>query len=605
MARMIPPNISFSCSSPGERLLFSRFRDDPATSNWIVLHSLGIAEHPVRREGEIDFVVLVPDEGILCLEVKAGQVARENGVWKYGKEPFTDKSSVGPFRQASEGMHAIRKQVAQVNPGLGRLLFFSGVFFTLIDFEETSPEWHAWQYADRSMLSRHPVSECCLRMLRKAHDHIRSVPSAKWYDPLKSRPTELQLKELVKILRGDFEYFISPRVELEEAERRIARFTEEQYSALDVLEENPRVVFKGPAGTGKTLLAIEAASRAINRKKRTLFVCYNRLLGHWLSKQVKSSGDNYELLEVGTLHQFLLRLSGMAATDSESPDFWTQELPAKVIERALEDIIKAPQFDYLVVDEAQDLVTEEYLDVMDLLLEGGLSGGNWAFFGDFERQAIYIRRERDGITDVPSILRKRSPFHFSFPLRNNCRNTEPIAIGLEIACGLDPGYSRILEDSMAGEIEVHFYRNADEQEHLLEQSLHGLGNVFLPNEIIVLSTREDSSSVASRLSARKKGLDLRPLRQEAMDTKCTAFTTIHAFKGLESPAVILTDVEKLGGDKASALIYVGMSRARFKLVMLLHENCRDDYMRVVQEGFLAKKRKEEDHGRSRTKSAKP
>jgi hypothetical protein len=44
----------------------------------------------------------------------------------------------------------------------------------------------------------------------------------------------------------------------------------------------------------------------------------------------------------------------------------------------------------LVIDEAQDLLEDEYLDVLDLLVKGGLAGGRWAFFGDFERQAIYI-----------------------------------------------------------------------------------------------------------------------------------------------------------------------------------------------------------------------
>ncbi len=605
MARMIPPYISSSCCSPGERLLFRRFKEDPATSEWIVLHSFGVAKHPVRREGEIDFVVMVPGEGILCLEIKAGQVARENGVWKYGKEPFVRTSLVGPFRQASEGMHAIHKQVTSDDSDLGFLLFSSGVIFTLVDFHEMSPEWHSWQYADRSMLGRYPVSECCLHILAKAHDHIRKVPSAKWYDPAKSRPTKKQVMKLAGILRGDFEYTVSPRVALEEEERRIIKFTEDQFSALDVISENPRIVFKGPAGTGKTFLAIEAAKRATSSKKRTMLTCYNRLLGHWLSIQMRGSFDSQDtLLEVGTFHGILMNLAGMDSEDIKGEDFWTSKLPEVVVERALEGIINVPIFDYLIIDEAQDLLRDEYLDVLDLLLYGGLSSGKWVFFGDFERQAIYRHDNWDeaGTQDLLSILKQRSPHYFSFPLRTNCRNAEAIAVGIEITCGLKPGYSRILENSLEGDIDVVFYHNDLEQEHFLEKSLTELRNVFQPEEIVVLSSREDNSSAAGHLFTQGKFTDLTPLRLEAGHKGYTAFCSIHAFKGIESPAVIITDIENLRGDQASALTYVGMSRARLKLVIFLHARCRAAYTEMVRRGFILRRTKGESDGKARKKS---
>ena len=43
------------------------------------------------------------------------------------------------------------------------------------------------------------------------------------------------------------------------------------------------------------------------------------------------------------------------------------------------------------------------------------------------------------------------------------------------------------------------------------------------------------------------------------------FSTIQAFKGLESSTVILTDIDNYDDDK---LIYVGLSRARFDLHVL-------------------------------------
>lgn len=589
MARMIPPVLPPSCRSPGEKMLFSRFKEDPETRNWVVLHSLGVATHPKRLEGEIDFVVIVPDEGVLCLEVKAGSVVREDGVWRYGSGPSAKISPVGPFKQASDAMHALKEHVKRSDPSLKGIMFISGVLFTYIDFDEVSMEWHPWQYADRSILSRSPISACCLGILRKAHQHVQNTQSARWYDHIRSRPTEEQVNRLVRLLRGDFECFVSPRAAIEETEQEIFRFTEEQFLSLDMLEENDRIVFKGPAGTGKTFLAIEAARRSLFAGKRTLLVCYNRLLGRWLARQTRTfASANPDLLDAGTLHRILLQLSGLRLTDVNDASFWSKTIPDAVVERALLGSIEAPRYDALIIDEAQDLITEEYLDILDLLLEGGLAGGRWVMFGDFERQSIYTRQELDGGLKLPEAVRRRSPVHFSYPIRTNCRNTETIAVGLEMVCRLKPGYSRVLQTGRAEDIDVNFYRTPKEQVALFKTRLKGLSQSLLPSEVVVLSTREDASSCAEMLF-RQGGLPkLEPLRNRKTDHSSVGFTTIQAFKGMEAPGVILTDIEELVGEKAEALLYIGMSRARQRLVMLMHEDCRHTYLRAVRDGFTYK-----------------
>lgn len=598
MARMIPPYLPVDCRSPGERLLFGRLKDDPSTADWVVLHSLGVARHPKRLEGEIDFVVIVPDQGVLCLEVKSGHVARINGTWRYGSGAAAESSTIGPFRQASEAMHAIRQYVTRADPNLRQLLFFSGVVFTYSDFAETSTEWHSWQYLNREMLVRSSVASCFLRLLHKAHEHVRSTASAKWYDPKRSRPTAAQVKRLGELLRGDFEYFVNPRAALEQAEQDIRRFTEEQFSALDVLEENQRIIYKGPAGTGKTFLAIEAARRSCQSGKRTLLVCFNRLLGNWLSDETRVLSEQYPgLMTTDTFHRILLRLSGASPPDTADQRFWSKVLPDTVIERVLSGAVEAPVFDTVVLDEAQDLITDEYLDVLDLLLVGGLAGGRWVMFGDFERQAIY--REHRSVQDVPVIIKARSPVHFVFPLRINCRNMEPIAVGLELACRLEPGYSRFLHTgAKSDDIEIDFYRTAEEQIGRLRAHVRALRQAFRPSEIVILSIREDRSSCASLLSQSEPSLKLQPIREIGADKSVTGYSTIHAFKGLEAPAVILTDISAVSGDTAEALLYIGMSRPRLKLVMLMQEDCRQVYLRNVHEGFSARGRKVGSHGRN-------
>ena len=108
MAKMIPSVISPEIKSNAEKHIFEWFRDAPSTGDWIVLHSLGIANHNRIIHGEVDFFVLAPYMGLFALEVKGGRVSRNNGIWlftnRYGK---TSTKSRGPFDQAWEGAHSI------------------------------------------------------------------------------------------------------------------------------------------------------------------------------------------------------------------------------------------------------------------------------------------------------------------------------------------------------------------------------------------------------------------------------------------------------------------------------------------------------------------
>ena len=48
------------------------------------------------------------------------------------------------------------------------------------------------------------------------------------------------------------------------------------------------------------------------------------------------------------------------------------------------------------------------------------------------------------------------------------------------------------------------------------------------------------------------------------------YTTIHSFKGLESPVIILTEIEPLLQYHVQELLYVACSRARSHLVIICH-----------------------------------
>jgi hypothetical protein len=586
MARMIPP--VYATKTPlGEKDLFNKLRDDPDTAGWVVLHSLELKKHQSKIEGELDMVVLVPRLGVLCIEVKGCNVSRQDGKWIYPYETSVE----GPFKQASKAMHSLRAYLVSKDCTLSRLLFFSAAIFTRVDFDEHSPEWHPWQYINRRQFVRRPISVNVSNILQRAHEHVEScVGLHSWYNETDSRPDEGQVRRMVALLRDNFEYTVSPRSDLELMEQMICQFTEEQFDALDLLEENDRVVFKGPAGTGKTFLAMEATKRALAEGSSVLLLCYNNLLGDWLKAQTIGYSDDPKLFQCRTFHSLLLEIANEKPAKGVGNSYWRKDLPVRALDRLLDDERPWHSYDMLVIDEVQDLLEEEYLDVFDLLLKGGIAGGKWVFFGDFERQAIYVLEGEVGAQQAIEGLSDRAPNHVKSSLRINCRNAEPIAETLAITSGLVPGYKRVLHDNEVSDVDPLFYSSAVDQVKQLADAISSLKETFKAGEIMILSMRSDESSCAGSASVDSAGVRLAPIRQ-VRDSQTIPFSSIHAFKGLEAPAVIITDIDNLNDEKSRALLYVGMSRARIRLFMLMHASCRASYDRILDAGLEMSSRK--------------
>lgn len=164
---MIVPETIQTSNSRGEQLVFHKFREDPKAGDYIVLHSLFLSKHIKRLSGEIDFLVIVPNEGVFCLEVKHGKVSREQGLWKFeDRNGRITESHIGPFRQASDSMHSLRSillEKADENPEfkkrLKEIAFGWGVMFTsMTEFYDDGCESESWQIYTRSAF-RIPISE--------------------------------------------------------------------------------------------------------------------------------------------------------------------------------------------------------------------------------------------------------------------------------------------------------------------------------------------------------------------------------------------------------------------------------------------------------------
>jgi hypothetical protein len=557
---MIPPSVDERCSSPGERELFSRFESCSLTNDWIVLHSLDLANHPSQVEGEVDFVLLIPKVGVLCLEVKAHlRIELRQGGWYFGSS--REPEFRGPFKQAKAGCHSIRGYLTSRMPRLAEVPIRSAVCFPYVDFSETSPEWHTWELVDRRRLYSAPIGKVFEGVMRQARSHL-ALKGLIFRD---GEPSNELCEEIARLLRPKFEAFESPRARAERRNFELKRFTSDQFAALDRMRRNPQVVFEGPAGTGKTFLAVEAARRAAAAGAKVLFLCFNKLLGSMLEREMDPVADN---VWAGTFHRFLAheaRRGSGKLQNSSDPDYFDTVLP----DLALDAICKTERigyFDQLVVDEAQDLLSKTAFEtIADAILAKGLSGGIWRFFGDFENQAIYGHRSIEEIQEA-------YPRSSVCTLETNCRNLPRIAQWASIMGSLAPGYREILRGDDGVEPSFHFYGTEKEQTALLISHLQRLWtDGFRGRDVVVLSFKRETSCALSLVEA-PWAQRVRPV-DSAADQQ-TSFTTVHAFKGLEAGAIILTDVDDLESKDKVALLYTGVSRAQDRLVILAHQRVR-------------------------------
>ena len=587
MAKMIPPYISEDVKNRGEKQIFELFEKDPDTSDWIVLHSLGIAKHTQRTCGEIDFVVMAPKLGIFCLEVKSGEVKRENGVWhftnRYGK---TVKKNRSPFEQASDGMYSLidfLKKVPNQDSDLSNLLFGFGVMFPHIEYNETGTEYEQWQVYDRHS-RRGPVSFFIEELARNTKKKMEEKTHF-----IKKLPSRKDIEKIASILRGNFEILITPKQRLGDTEELILSYTKEQYKFLDHLEDNERCLFQGAAGTGKTMLALESAKRSIYSKKRTLLVCYNILLGNWLKLRLKNNtGENF-LVE--DFHTFLERIAKINTPIKpsivQSNDYYTRALPYLAVEALDRGVIEP--FDKIIIDEGQDLIRPEYLDVFSELLKGGLSGGNWEIYCDLEQQALFSKYTADTMLKM---LGGRA--HFAkFKLKVNCRNTKPIGENTARITGFEK--PPFLPNNIEGlPVRYFFYKDKTEQIQKLEHILSDLKSKQIPLEnISILSRYKLQNSSVSGLNMKKFPFEDITLRKNDpklfTDCRNISFSTINAFKGLENSYIIITDVHKLKDDNNKdkdneyrSQLYVAMSRAKVCLYVLADKSCEEDCNRLLK-----------------------
>ena len=574
MARMIPSIVSPEIKSNAEKKIFEWFQDAPDTEDWVVIHSLGISNHKTVLYGELDFFVLAPKLGIFALEVKGGRVSRNGGVWSFtNKYNKTTTKTRGPFEQANEGMFSLIEAIKEKYGSqhkLSRLLFGTGVMFPDIVFDDVGTDGEQWQVFDsRNQSVDQYIRTLAKKTRQKWEEHFHFFPKEKL-------PSASDVRELTKWLRSDFDKAVTIGKKIDYAEEELIKLTNEQLKCIDQLEDNPRCLIKGAAGTGKTLLAIEEVKKAAASGEKVAFFCFNNQLGVWLKQHFSRLPEELQPEYVGTIHAWLKQVVDGAEIESvphegDLANYYAEELP-NIAYDALN--INPICYDRIVIDEAQDIIGTSAFYVLDEVLKKGFERGKWVFFGDFTRQAIYNTKKsakelEDELEDVTSFIR--------FKLKINCRNTKFICDEIKNVTGFDSG--KDVWNKISGiAVDHNVYADDEEEIEQIETLVNKLNNNGIkPAEITILSPNKREYSIIKYISS------LKIKNYSPNITDAITFSTIHAFKGLENKIIIMVDIESFEHEQ---LMYVGLSRARIGLFLVESKKARKEYLDIVTKRMM-------------------
>ena len=571
MAVLFPRRIDPACQSSAEKKLFERLRCEPGTEDWEVLHSLAFPPEPSGRRGplrlEADFVVVSP-AGVVFIEVKGGRVRLDDsGDWiftdRFGRENRKPKS---PFKQAADARYHFEDRIREAarpylqGDGWNLPVGYAVLFPDVEVIKDANLGGESRELLGDKTELRAPAGITGLVSRWLGHVATRQAGTA--------RLSAQAIKAIREALWGDFDFVPGLETVLEETRSSVRGFTGEQVRILQSMDQESRLYVAGGAGTGKTMLAVQAAVRFAHTGRRVALMCYNQNLSGMLRAkiseiQVQSAGLDIEVIRS---EQFLHRSMEVAGLRKDWHGGAAKEQGRRE-ELILEAATEVSQYwDCIVIDEGQDVLEAGMDLLLDNALKGGIEQGEWRVFLDRESQGgVYERAHSNAVDSFTRCGRH-------LPLTRNCRNAAEVIKGARAIT------SSQLDDGRVAGGECRFKEYAGEAATAVVRIVKDLiGQGCKGSSITVLGCRKDDATGAmaalnaSDVAAKRLDGDAIAERFASGELDAVTVATVSAFKGLENDIVVLCGLEGLESlppdreEWGEAIRYVGATRSRSQL----------------------------------------
>jgi len=543
MANIYPPQAAADAPASEKKVLAALAK---LPNSFTVFHGvnwLNLNPRAKQRVGETDLVILHQKLGVLVVEVKGGHITCTDGVW-YSTDRHDEEHRLkrSPAEQARGNMYLLKEKL-ETSRTIPSYVFDQGLIGYAVWFPDVDK-----RDADMPM----DLDEDLLldgNVLADPQTDIE-IAYARWRNHPTAALDKMQMARISNIISPKITLVPSLKLNLQQQEEAMLELTGEQQQAFGMIQSNRRLLVSGGAGTGKTLLAIEDAKQQAGKK--TLFLCFNKLLSEYLKQELADQ----EHITINSFHGFVEAccteagvIFDVPAEPKERRSFFQEKCPLLLMDAAdhLTD-----RYDALIVDEGQDFLPD-WWDVLDCVLTDD------AYFHCFhDANQVLFQQDWKPPFEEPKYG----------PLKINCRNTAPIGkMARQLAAIVEPEQYKFV-DGMHPEI-VRYKSEADQQQQLMNLISRLIDDGQLkPDQIVILSPYKRERSVAS---AEKLGrwriYDLVP----GSDAPGITFTTIRAFKGLESDVIIIADIDGGTWSMNAQALYVAASRAKHLLAICAHD----------------------------------
>jgi hypothetical protein len=214
--------------------------------------------------------------------------------------------------------------------------------------------------------------------------------------------------------------------------------------------------------------------------------------------------------------------------------------------------VLGPRYDAIVVDESQDFRPWWWPALLSLHVDP--DEGTLYLFGD-DSQNLY------GGGELPV-----SPDDVLPPLPHNIRNTEAINTFVSVFFDADGAGAGEPKGPKGRDVEVLDYTDDDALIHVVDVVLTNLiDQEQVPvDDIVVLTPAGRDKSVLWR----RRELGTHTLTDVPADDGSVLWSTVHSFKGLERPVVILAELGERHDVDIEPYLRVGGTRAKSHLIVI-------------------------------------
>ena len=218
-------------------------------------------------------------------------------------------------------------------------------------------EFDCLQYESYQFLTQHGYKRLDSQGLKLKDWFERFAQKYKSKQPYKRKGPTVKQANFIKDILLPNTFSNSSIANINLLEDDIERATIDQIKVLQYFP-SPRLVIQGPAGSGKSILALQEAFKLASEGERVLLICYNKNLMQYLNAckidylnrpTITNPDQLSDNLQITTIHALLYQITDVANKDEFDHNYLFDELPNLALRRINDGIYKQ-KYDVLIID---------------------------------------------------------------------------------------------------------------------------------------------------------------------------------------------------------------------------------------------------------------